>query len=347
MFWIELLFSYFPIDGSRFGQQMLARFCFLLFVWLTGFVAYALDGLIRSFMLDVRIYLALFLTGFIILFGSYMIQRSLHDVILSFRSLLKLDDSLFLKFSERVERYSYSFVPCLLIALILAVSMSGLPVEFQNASAGGFRLYEIWNLSFVFFNNLLTATAIWFGVSIWLTIFYISKQPLKVELSLKTIEKFRGLTMLALYFSLFYFLGNLIGIVFTLTGGPAVSLLEIFISPFLFFIAIGVISVLYPFYNIHKTLLKLKKQELLKIEEDIEQLRQHLDEISGKQPGKQSSDQTIATMGRLLSLQIKEGNVKRAQEWPIDLGFLSKLVGLVLIPIIGRIALEIFLRYFR
>jgi hypothetical protein len=51
-------------------------------------------------------------------------------------------------------------------------------------------------------------------------------------------------------------------------------------------------------------------------------------------------------MGRLLSLQIKEGQVKQAQEWPIDITFLSRLGGLVLVPIIGKLALELLTRYF-
>jgi len=51
-------------------------------------------------------------------------------------------------------------------------------------------------------------------------------------------------------------------------------------------------------------------------------------------------------MARLFSLQIKERHVKAAQEWPVDIGFVSKLIGLGLIPIIGRIATEILARYF-
>lgn len=52
---------------------------------------------------------------------------------------------------------------------------------------------------------------------------------------------------------------------------------------------------------------------------------------------KQVSDQTITIMARLFSLQIKERHVKAAQEWPIDLSFLSKLMVLGLIPLISRI----------
>ena len=84
-------------------------------------------------------------------------------------------------------------------------------------------------------------------------------------------------------------------------------------------------------------LLKMKKQELSKISKESEQLLQQLDEILAKQPSRQFSEQTIAIMARLFSLQIKESHVKAAQEWPIDISFLSKLMILGLIPIISRI----------
>jgi len=328
-----------------FAQQMLARFCFLFSVWLTGFVAYALNGLMISYITNLSIYQTLFGTGFIILFGSYMVQRSLEDLILNVRPMLRLDDSLFRKFSERVKRYSYSFLPCVFIALGF-VFLSGAPNEFQQALAEGFKLHIIWNLSFIFFSSLLGATGLWMFMSIWLTIFLTSRQPLNVKLSPKTIEKFRDLSMLALWFSLFYFLAIAIGIVTLSAVVPVFSLLEIVISPLLFFIAIGIIGILFPFYNIHKALFKLKKQELLRIEEESEKLLQQLDEVLAKQPTTQTSNKTVTIMARLFSLQVKERHVKAAQEWPIDLGFLSKLIVLVLIPIIVRVSIEIFNRYF-
>ena len=209
--WTELLFSYFPIDKEMFWQQMLVRFCFLLLIWLTGLLAYGLNGLLISYLTNLSIYQMLFGTGFIILFGSFMVQRSLKDLIQNARTILKLDEPLFRRFSERVERYSYSFLPCLLIALAL-VFLSGVPNEFQQALAEGFKLHTTWNLLFTLFSYLLAATGLWMFMSIWLTIFLTSRQPLNVKLSPKTIEKFRDLSMLALWFSLFYFLALAIGI---------------------------------------------------------------------------------------------------------------------------------------
>ncbi len=353
MLWTELLFSHFPIDKKIFWQQMLARFCLLFSLWLAGLLAYTLDGLMTSYILDLSFYQMFFGTSFLILFGSYMIQRELNNVIQNVRPMLKLDDPLFRRFSERVERYSYSFLPCLFIAIGFVVLLSDAPNEFQRALAEGFKLHVIWYLSAGFFGLLITGTGIWMVVSIWLMIFLISRQPLNVELSPETIEKFRGLSMLALWFSLFYFLGVSIGNALFLTGAPALSLLEIVVSPFFFLIVIGIIGILFPFYNIHHALLKLKKQELSRIKEESEQLLQQLDEVLAKQPARQITEQTIAIVAqttaitaRLLVLQVKERHVKAAQEWPIDMGFVSKLLGLGFIPIIGRIMVEIFSRYF-
>ena len=74
-------------------------------------------------------------------------------------------------------------------------------------------------------------------------------------------------------------------------------------------------------------------EKLSKISEESERLLQQLDEALAKQV----SDQTITIMARLFSLQIKERHVKAAQEWPVDMSFLSKLMVLGLIPIISRI----------
>jgi len=143
--------------------------------------------------------------------------------------------------------------------------------------------------------------------------------------------------MFALWFSLFYFIGVSIGNISLLTSVPAISLLEIVTSPLLFFIAVGIVGILFPFYNIHLALLRIKTRELRKISEESEQLLQQLDEVLTKKPKRESNDQTINIMAHLFSLQIKERNTKAAQEWPIDISFISKLVVLGLLPIITKV----------
>ena len=65
-------------------------------------------------------------------------------------------------------------------------------------------------------------------------------------------------------------------------------------------------------------------------------------EVLAEQRTKQVSDQTITVMARLFSLQDKERYLKAVQEWPIDISFLSKLIGLGLTPIMSKIAVEFF-----
>ena len=140
MLWTELLFSYFPIDTKVLWQQMLARFFFLFAIWVSGLLVYALDGLIIGYILDVSIYLAVFGTSFLILFGSYMVQHKLSNAVQDFRPMLKLDNAEFQKFSKRLERFFYSILPCLLIAVALG-AFAGMPNQFQQALAEGFQLH--------------------------------------------------------------------------------------------------------------------------------------------------------------------------------------------------------------
>jgi hypothetical protein len=161
---------------------------------------------------------------------------------------------------------------------------------------------------------------------------------LNVKLSSETIARFRELSVLALWFSFFYFIGVSIGNLTFFTSAQGFSLTSILISPYLLFIAIGIFGILFPFYNIHLALLKMKKQELSKISEESQQLLKQLDKAFVKQSTTPNIDPKISIQHyRLFSLQVKERYVRAAQEWPIDMGFLSKLLILVLIPIVSRI----------
>ena len=242
-------------------------------------------------------------------------------------------------FSARLERYSYSFIPCLIVAIIIAV-LGGAPAQFQTALAEGLELYVVWDLFFVSFASLLVGTAIWMFASIWLTIFLISRQQLAVKLSQQTITRFRELNMFALWFGLFYFIGVSIGNVSFLTKIQTLTLPEIVVSQYLIFVIIGIAGILVPFFNIHATLFKMKNEELAKITKETEMLLQTLDEALEKQ----ANDKTLSVTARLFSLQLKEKQVKAAQEWPIDVSFLSKLIAICFIPILSRIIAALLIR---
>ena len=346
MFWTEFLFIRFPIDAKTFTRQMLLRFVLLLTVWFSGLLSYYIDGLIETFISIQRIYIDLFGTGFLILFGSYMVQRSLNEAIINIRSILSLNEVSFGKFHQRINLYTYSFIPCFLLSLFITFLLSDTFILQSQLLTESFELHVIWNLFYTYFVNLLSSTAIWIFVSIWITIFLVSRQPLNVELSPKIIDKFRDLSMLALWFSVGYFIALSFDILSFSISVPTTSIVDFIISPYLFFIAIGFIGILLPFYNIHSTLLKLKKRELLKIEDETESLTKQLDDILRKESSIQQSDQTIGIMARLFSLQIKERRVMEAQEWPIDVSFISKLGGLVLMPVMTKVFVDFISRYF-
>jgi hypothetical protein len=60
-----------------------------------------------------------------------------------------------------------------------------------------------------------------------------------------------------------------------------------------------------------------------------------------KEPAQKISDQSLMLLDRLFSLQIRERKARAAKEWPIDVGFVSKLLGLILAPAAARILPEI------
>ena len=192
MLWPELMFSFFPIDKNKFWQQMLSRFSFLFLLWFSGLVAYMIDGLTTTYLLELDIYIRNFGMFFLILIGSYYVQGTLRKIIQNFRPMLKMDTLQYQEFSARLERYSYSFLPCFMITIFFAF-LTGALDQFQTALAEGLELHAIWNLSFISFGSLLVGTAIWMFASIWLTIFLISRQPLSVKLSQQTIARFRML----------------------------------------------------------------------------------------------------------------------------------------------------------
>lgn len=332
MLWPELMLRFFPIDKKKFWQQMLSRFSFLFLLWFSGLVVYWIDGLTTTYLMELDIYIRNFGMFFLIIIGSYYVQGTLRKIIHNFRPMLKMDTSQYQEFSARLERYSYSFLPCVIITIFFAF-LTGALGQFQTALAEGLELHVIWNLFFDSFGSLLVGTAIWMFASIWLTIFLISRQPLSVKLSQQTIARFRELSMFALWFGLFYFVGVSIGNVSFLTNVQTLTLYEIVISQYLLFVIIGIAGILFPFFNIHLTLLKMKNEELTRISKESEHLLQTLDEALAKQ----ASDQTLSITARLFSLQLKEKRVKAAQEWSIDVDFLSKLIVIGLIPILSRI----------
>jgi len=269
----------------------------------------------------------------IIILGTYGIQPELKKIVPSFRSLLDFDDVQFNIFSKKVDNYFYSFIPNFLIAI---------PLFFF--SSGGYNIFKSFSIIslpawlFIFLIDLITATGVWMGFSIWIAIFLISRSPLKIDFSQDTINKFRGITKLALLFSLFYFLALSLGMVIPLASNPSRFIWDLLMSPAMVLILLGVLVVMLPFYNIHSTLLTLKRRELENISADFVILEKQFNQ-SDTNPLEANSAKTNILMMQFFSLQIRERKVRLAQEWPIDITFVSRLLILVLVPVVVRIVI--------
>ncbi|UCD40116.1 MAG: hypothetical protein JSV87_00775 [Candidatus Bathyarchaeota archaeon] len=356
MIWIERFFNLLPIS-KKVKVQISVRLFFLFAVWLSGLAAFALDGQAVQYTSNV-LFILLFGSYLLILVGTFFVQNSLGDTVLSVRPLLNVDDSQFNKLLGRIEWYSYSVIPYLLLTVILFVRplSQGAVALFSRMLFEGFL--GIWSVCFAFFSTLLSATGLWVCVSIWLTTYLVSRQPIQMKLSPETTNKFRGLTVLGLQFAAIYFLGVSFGVIFPLP--PIRSLSDVILSPIVPFTAIGLIGVFIPFYNIHRTLLSLKRKELSKIQSEFKHLETTLNGIL-TEPDDQLGDQstgartpersleTLITAGtiavRIFNLQVRERRVRAFQEWPIDTGFISKLLGLGLAPVAAKIIQEILSRF--
>ena len=332
MLWTEWVFSIFPVYRKNFRGQLVVRFIFLFMIWLTGFVFYSINGMAAVYLFEPNIYFSIFGMFFLILVGSFYVQNTLQKILSNFRSVLKLEDKEYDIFSIRVKRIAFSILPCVVVGFVLAFVTNAVPIV-QNIFAQRIDLVGLWNLVFDSFASLMSGTAIWMFASIWLTIFLISRQPLNVKLSEETLVGFRELSMFALWFGLFYFVGVSIANISFFANFQSFSLYEIVVSPYLLFVIFGVIGILFPFLNIHNALLKIKKKELDDISNETESLLKVLDAAAEKK----ETEQTISVFARLFSLQLKEKKVKEAQEWPIDVSFLSKLIIIGFIPIFSRI----------
>ncbi len=88
--------------------------------------------------------------------------------------------------------------------------------------------------------------------------------------------------MFALLFGLFYFIGISIGNISFLTNVQTLTLYDIVISQHLIFVIIGIVGILFPFFNLHNTLLNMKNEELTRISQESEHLLQTLDEALKK-----------------------------------------------------------------
>ncbi len=180
----------------------------------------------------------------------------------------------------------------------------------------------------------------------FLGIFYlivtVSRQKLRPELLDRAGEGFHELMRLILNYALFYFITISIAVAMPLIKDSSVFWTEVVFSPYLLFVIIGAAIVVLPLYSIHDALVKLKgvRMERLRIESD--NLLQQLEKA--KAVGSEVN-QVLVIMAGLQAVQLKEKYVQTAQEWPVNMDFIGKLAGLIILPTIVRIFIELFREY--
>jgi hypothetical protein len=204
-------------------------------------------------------------------------------------------------------------------------------------------LWGLWAIILIFLIDFVSATGVWMGATLWITIFFISRQPFKTEISSNTIEKFRGLTSLTLLFAIFYFIAMTITMVVPLLTESINMLYELLFSPMILFIVLGAAGTLLPFYNIHNTLVSIKRRLLRSLDSEFERWQRELD-VALLNPEGISSEQTMLIMSNLFRLEMRERRTLLAPEWPFDINFVSKLLAVILIPAIVRIIVDIYSR---
>jgi len=359
MLWTERFFQSIPIGKERgsfasfLAVRLIRSVCFVFVLTLTGVPVFLISGYppgYRPLGYDVRgiSSIAPFGYFFAVLFVVLVVSGWFHnkwDWFFGWSShIVKLSETEFGKFRDKMEKFVNSSVACLIIALILFVIVVIPSVPFF-LDVFGSTAFFVWMLCLNFLMMLLLGTLIWIIVSMWITFYVTLRQPLNLELSHRTNEEFQplaiwGLKVLFVTFvlvAIFVVFYNL-GILFS-PGGFAG-----FVGGLIFFVILGVVAFLLPFYNVHRVLMKLKKRELLEIEGESDKLMQDLAQTTIKNHALRSEERITQIMNSLVSLQvlqIREKRTKEADEWPIDTTILSILAAIVLVPVLSQIIINL------
>jgi sensor histidine kinase YesM len=283
---------------------------------------------------SVSVFIVFLISGWFRSKWSWFFEWSAH--------LLKLSSPEFHKLRDRLERFINSFYPCLAFALATHVSFTIMP-QLNTVIEAIERPAFYWYVGMTFVSHLFVGTGIWMIVSMWIAIFLAFRQPLNLELSRRINRDFRPLAVWALKVSLICFAYLTLSIVMQSPVFNPVSIL--WGTNFLMIIVglmilLGVFAFLLPFYNIHRTVVKLKQQELEVIEDESNKLMGELTETLAQYPAGDSKDNISLINSRLNILHIRKGSVAEAGEWPIDMNILSILSGIVLIPIFTEIIIK-------
>jgi hypothetical protein len=339
MIWTEWLFSRLPFYGKGLRYQIVIRFLFVFLIWLTGLIVAVADGAFDIFIHWYQIIPLLFGSAMIVLMGAYGLTRALAKTVGSFEQLFEMEGKEYQEFEGKVMRLSGSTIAILIITFIFYFALpSGL-----NFGAVPATLWGVYAYFLIFIIDFIMSTGLWMGASLWITIFLISRQKFKADISSDTVEKFRGITSLTLIFAIFYYVALTATLAVPLLNADVSVLYGLLYSPLTLLIIMGAVGTLLPFYNIHNTLVSIKKKLLKGVNAEYERWQGELDAALASSGGV-SVEQTMLIMSNLFRLELKDRRLRVAPEWPFDISFVSKLLAVILIPAIVRIFMDIYSR---
>jgi ABC-type multidrug transport system fused ATPase/permease subunit len=349
MLWIEKLFQLIPIgrESGSFASflkvRLIRALCLTFVAFLISVPAWLLMGskstthandalpLIGLFFFGVMTFLVFIVSGWF---------QNKWDWFFSWGShILKMSEAEFGKFRDIREKFVKNSLACLIGTLIIYVMSMPTFLPYMNEQVGSSVLRPavllVYLAFFNFFIFLLVVTLLWMIVSMWITFYITLRQPLKINLSPHTNEEFRPLAIWSLKVLFVTFILVTIVVIFTSLG----VIIQMggfyqYLVSLIFLATLGVLAFLLPFYNVHRVLVKLKKQELHEIEEEHDRIIQGL---TGTASTQSSDREAINSIISLEVLHIRERRAKNADDWPIGTTILSAMAGLVLIPIVVNI----------
>jgi hypothetical protein len=352
MLWTERLFQLIPIGkehgsfASFLAVRLIRSLIFTLIIFLISLPFIWISGIgATSFLRDPRslTIIGYFFAVILLVFVVSGWFQNKWDWFFGWSShILKLGETEFGKFRDRMEKFVTNFYVCLIITVILFV-LGAIPSFSIILNMIGPMLRPAVLIGYLaatnFFMMLLMGTLLWIILSMWITFYVTLRQPLNLRLSPRTNEEFRPLAIWSLK-ALFVTLALItIMVVFVnlgvvvVPGGFAGA-----VGSLIFLVLMGVLAFLLPFYHIHRVLVKLKKQELDEIEDEHDRIIQGLTSTTSMQvPDTEAHMMYLKGIFRLEALHKRERRAKDADEWPIDITIISAMAGLVLIPILVNI----------
>ena len=181
--WLEKIFQGLPVDYDDSKKQIVIRILFLEAIWFTGLLSYIIDGLGDQYLNNTGLFFGFVGTGLITLYGSYMVQRSLPEIIQELRPLLDLEDTKFEDLFNKILKITFNFTIVLLLGILFSAFISSIPDLIRMIQVEGTKIHLVWGILFNFFMYLLNASGVWLGISIWLSVLLISRQPIKKDFS--------------------------------------------------------------------------------------------------------------------------------------------------------------------